>query len=81
MRYSVDRRDPRPARRAPSVDRAVPGLRTADGQIIIAAGNDRLFVKWPRRSAAPDLGDNPDFKTNALRHEHHEQLEPRSKTC
>jgi CoA:oxalate CoA-transferase len=47
---------------------------TADGNIIIAAGNDGLFVKLAEALGRPDLAENPLFKTNALRNQHQEAL-------
>src|SRR5438105_12704210 len=47
---------------------------TADGNIIIAAGNDGLFVKLTQALGRPDLAENPLFKTNALRNQHQEAL-------
>lgn len=48
---------------------------TADGYIVIAAGNDHLFGLLAGAMGRPDLLENPDYKTNALRHAHVEQLE------
>jgi len=47
---------------------------TRDGNIIIAAGNDGLFVKLAHALDRADLAENPLFKTNALRNEHQEAL-------
>ena len=49
-------------------------FRTADGNIIIAAGNDGLFVKL-RRARPLRLAADPDYKTNALRLKHQAKLE------
>lgn len=46
-----------------------------DGYLVIAAGNDRLFALLAQALERPDLLDNPDYKTNALRRTHVEQLE------
>ena len=40
---------------------------TADGELMIAAGNDRLFRSSARRSASTELAADPRFATNALR--------------
>ena len=48
---------------------------TRDGYLVIAAGNDHLFGLMARAMGRPDLLENPDYKTNALRHAHVEQLE------
>ncbi len=47
---------------------------TADGNIIIAAGNDGLYVKLAHALERADLAENPLFKTNALRNQHQEAL-------
>lgn len=48
---------------------------THDGYIVIAAGNDHLFALMAGALERPDLLENPDYKTNALRRAHVEQLE------
>jgi CoA:oxalate CoA-transferase len=48
---------------------------TRDSYIVIAAGNDHLFGLMARALGRPDLLDNPDYKNNALRHAHVDQLE------
>jgi CoA:oxalate CoA-transferase len=48
---------------------------TRDGFMVVAAGNDRLFCLMARAMGRPELLDNPDYKTNALRREHVDQLE------
>jgi CoA:oxalate CoA-transferase len=47
---------------------------TQDGHIIIAAGNDGLFVKTAQALGRADLVDNPLFKTNPLRNQHQPAL-------
>ena len=47
---------------------------TADGHIVIAAGNDSLFRRVADALDAPALKDDPRFATNALRCEHVEAL-------
>jgi CoA:oxalate CoA-transferase len=47
---------------------------TADGNIIIAAGNDGLFVKLAQALGHADFAENPLFKTNPLRNQHQEAL-------
>lgn len=47
---------------------------TADGWIVIAAGNDRLFAKLCDVLEVPELAAHPGFATNAERVEHREQL-------
>ena len=54
-------------------------LRTRDGEVIVAAGNDKLFAQLCEVIGQPELADNPLFRTNALRTEHvhalHDELE------
>jgi crotonobetainyl-CoA:carnitine CoA-transferase CaiB-like acyl-CoA transferase len=45
-----------------------------DGQIIIAAANDRLFVKLAKALGQPEWADDPRFRTNADRVSHRETL-------
>ena len=47
---------------------------TADGNLIIAAGNDGLFVKLVRALGLGDLAADPRYKTNPLRNQHQEAL-------
>jgi CoA:oxalate CoA-transferase len=48
---------------------------THDSYLVIAAGNDHLFGLLAQAMARPDLIENPDYKTNALRRAHVDQLE------
>src|SRR5262245_2373219 len=41
---------------------------TADGQVIVAAANDRLFAKFAAEVGHPEWVDDPRYKTNADRH-------------
>ncbi len=43
---------------------------TQDSNIVIAAGNDHLFSLLAQVLERPDLLENSDYKTNALRHAH-----------
>ena len=47
---------------------------TADGWIIVAAGNERLWVRLVELLEWPELGDDPRFATNADRLVHREEL-------
>jgi CoA:oxalate CoA-transferase len=47
---------------------------TKDGHIIIAAGNDGLFVRLAQALGRPDLAQSPRYHTNALRNQHQEAL-------
>lgn len=48
---------------------------THDGYVVIAAGNDHLFALLAQALDRPDLLENPNYKTNALRRANVEQLE------
>jgi CoA:oxalate CoA-transferase len=74
MRYTTTGEIPGPmGARHPSIT-PFEAFPTRDGNIIIAAGNDGLFVKLARALDRADLGENPLFKTNALRNENQEAL-------
>src|SRR5258707_2989586 len=74
MRFTTTREIPGPmGARHPSIT-PFEAFPTADGNIIIAAGNDGLFVKLTQALGRPDLADNPLFKSNALRNQHQEAL-------
>jgi CoA:oxalate CoA-transferase len=74
MRYTTTGEIPGPmGARHPSIT-PFEAFATADGNIIIAAGNDGLFVKLVQALGRQDLADNPLFKTNALRNQHQEAL-------
>ncbi|HEV3227195.1 MAG TPA: CoA transferase, partial [Acidimicrobiales bacterium] len=47
----------------------------SDGHFVIAAGNDALFRRLCRVIGAPEIADEPRFRTNALRTEHHAELQ------
>jgi crotonobetainyl-CoA:carnitine CoA-transferase CaiB-like acyl-CoA transferase len=49
---------------------------TADGWIIVAAGNDRLWQRLVELLEWPELGDDPRFATNADRLAHRDELIP-----
>ena len=75
MRYTVEGEVPGPlGARHPSIT-PFEAFATSDGDIIIAAGNDGLFVKTCQALGRPDLASDPLFKTNALRQKHHGKLE------
>jgi len=48
----------------------------ADGYIVVAAGNDRLWQRLCEALGCPDLAGDPRFCSNALRTSHHGELEP-----
>jgi crotonobetainyl-CoA:carnitine CoA-transferase CaiB-like acyl-CoA transferase len=43
-------------------------LDTADGQVIVAAANDRLFAKLAMELGHPEWAEDPRYRTNADRH-------------
>lgn len=51
-------------------------LATGDGDLIVAAGNDRQFRKLCAALEVPELGDDPRFATVSKRNENREQLRP-----
>src|SRR6266481_925721 len=74
MRYTTTGEIPgRLGARHPSIT-PFQAFATADGNLIIAAGNDSLFVKLTQALERPDLAENPLFQTNALRNQHQEAL-------
>jgi CoA:oxalate CoA-transferase len=74
MRYTTTGEIPGPmGARHPSIT-PFEAFATRDGNLIIAAGNDGLFVKLAHALGCADLAENPLFKTNALRNEHQESL-------
>ena len=75
MRYTVEGEIPGPlGARHPTIT-PFQAFRTSDGAIIIAAGNDSLFIKMCEALSLAGLAASPDYKTNALRQKHHKQLE------
>ena len=49
---------------------------TADGELMIAAANDRLFRTLCERIGSPELADDPRFATNPDRLAHRDELLP-----
>lgn len=49
---------------------------TADGHIIVAAGNDGQYKKFVQIGGLPELADDPRFSTNPKRVEHRDVLVP-----
>jgi CoA:oxalate CoA-transferase len=47
----------------------------SDGHIILAAGNDALFRRLCTVLGCPSVADDPRFATNALRTDHHAELQ------
>ncbi|HKT18772.1 MAG TPA: CaiB/BaiF CoA-transferase family protein [Stellaceae bacterium] len=75
MRYTVEGGIPGPlGARHPTIT-PFQAFRTRGGNIIIAAGNDSLFVKLAEAIGKPALARNPEYKTNALRLKHQQKLQ------
>jgi crotonobetainyl-CoA:carnitine CoA-transferase CaiB-like acyl-CoA transferase len=51
-------------------------LPTQDGEVVVAAANDRLFAKLARAAGHAEWAADPRFATNALRVEHKAELLP-----
>jgi crotonobetainyl-CoA:carnitine CoA-transferase CaiB-like acyl-CoA transferase len=49
-------------------------LRCADGELVLAVGNDRQFATLCQVLGAPELADDPRFATNAERVAHRDEL-------
>src|SRR6266481_5127758 len=74
MRYTTTGEIPGPmGARHPSIT-PFEAFATKDGHIIIAAGNDGLFVKLAEALGRTDLARNPLFQTNPLRNQHQPAL-------
>lgn len=74
MRYTVTGDIPGPlGARHPSIT-PFEAFATADGSMIIAAGNDGLFAKLCTVLDRPDLVENPDYRTNDLRNRNQARL-------
>ena len=67
MRYTVEKEIPGPlGARHPTIT-PFQAFQTRDGYLIIAAGNDSLFVKTCEALGKPEWATLPEYKTNALR--------------
>jgi CoA:oxalate CoA-transferase len=74
MRYTTSGEIPGPlGARHPSIT-PFEAFKAKDGDIIIAAGNDGLWVKLTEALGHPELAQNPNYKTNPLRNQHQQQL-------
>ncbi|HZK91419.1 MAG TPA: CaiB/BaiF CoA-transferase family protein [Stellaceae bacterium] len=74
MRYTTTGEIPGPlGARHPSIT-PFEAFATSDGNIIIAAGNDGLWLKLTQVLNRPDFAENPNYKTNPLRNQHQPQL-------
>ncbi len=57
-------------------DRAVRDLRRADGDFVLAVGNDDLWRRFCKVIETAELADDPRFVTNRDRVEHYDELKP-----
>ncbi|MCW5700955.1 MAG: CoA transferase, partial [Rhodospirillales bacterium] len=79
-RYTATGEIPQPlGARHPSIT-PFDAFTAADGNIIVAAGNDALFAKLCEVLGRPDLTTNPLFISNALRTDHHAALKDELET-
>ncbi|ROR46557.1 CaiB/BaiF CoA transferase family protein [Kitasatospora cineracea] len=67
-----------PARHGSAHPTIVPyqALPTADGHLMVAVGNDRIWQRFTRALEAPTLGTDPRFSTNPDRVRHRGELIP-----
>src|SRR5690606_20289679 len=49
-------------------------LPAADGHFILAVGNDRQFQRFVQFAGAPELAEDPRFRTNSLRVAHRKEI-------
>ena len=74
MRYTVEKDIPGPlGARHPTIT-PFEAFATSDGSMIIAAGNDSLFVKMCEALGRSDMATNPEYKSNALRQKSQKKL-------
>ena len=75
MRYTVEGNVPGPlGARHPTIT-PFQAFQAEDGPIIIAAGNDGLFIKMCEALGRPELATSTDYATNALRLENLTKLQ------
>lgn len=76
VRYIVSGQSPGPlGTRHPSIT-PFQSFRTRDSHIIVAVGNDKLWVQYCKAIDREALLEMPEFETNDLRTEHYDQLIP-----
>ena len=74
MRYTVEREIPGPlGARHPTIT-PFEAFATSDGSMIIAAGNDSLFIKMCEALGRSDMAADPAYKSNALRQKAQKKL-------
>jgi CoA:oxalate CoA-transferase len=75
MRYQVEREIPGPlGARHPTIT-PFQAFRTGDGFLIIAAGNDGLWLKTCEALGRTDMAGDPAYKSNALRLKSFEKIQ------
>ncbi|MDI3298075.1 MAG: CoA transferase [Bacillota bacterium] len=74
LNYLASGRAPGPIGSATAMVAPYEAFRTADGWVVISAGNDRLFAALCRELGLERLLEDPRFRTNAGRVEHREEL-------
>lgn len=74
MRYTVEKEIPGPlGARHPTIT-PFEAFATSDGSMIIAAGNDSLFIKMCEALGRSDMATDPAYKSNALRQKSQKKL-------
>jgi CoA:oxalate CoA-transferase len=75
-RYTAVGEIPRPiGNRHPAITPFEP-FATSDGQLVVAAGNDALWIKFCEAIGRSNLAADPRFKTNPLRTSNYDALRP-----
>jgi CoA:oxalate CoA-transferase len=75
VRYTLEGVVPGPVGSRHATITPFQAFKTGDGNIIIAAGNDSLFVRLCNALGKPGMGLDPDYLTNDLRQKHQKRLE------
>jgi len=76
-RYVVTGDVPKPAGNKHSSIVPFEPFDTSDGEIMIAAGNDALWLKFCQAMGKEELAEDASFKTNALRNNNYNALRPK----
>ncbi len=75
VRYTAENVIPGPVGSRHATITPFQAFRTKDGNLIIAAGNDSLFVRLCNALGKPAMATDPDYLTNGLRQKHQKKLE------
>jgi CoA:oxalate CoA-transferase len=75
VRYTAEGVVPGPVGSRHATITPFQAFKTKDGNIIIAAGNDSLFVRLCNGLGKPGMGLDPDFLTNDLRRKNQKRME------